>query len=319
MAGGVGVRGDPSRKWCGRNFQRQRGQQRPHACDYAMVDVWEAAFEEIVFLLIEKDQAQAKTDTDLPVTAASNGSVRVLEKRYRIGADVNRADAFGWTPLILAQRLGKTGVERFFKQQTAWGGTLPSAWVLHACIAERVKISEDGLEIKCDVDTQCAISTDKPLPAGLDRYYFEVTSLELGEKEDQPENPIMAIGFCTFGAQCYELPGWPPKRNNPSGKSWAYHGDDGWFGAGSFATQIYGERYGPGDTIGCGFDLETRMIWYTKNGKKLEYDHSVVSGRLFQSLDLMSRSRWKPTLGRSRSCGLMRTLTTKLTIWLRML
>jgi ankyrin repeat protein len=136
----------------------------------------EAAFEEIVFLLIDKDQEQAKVNSELPATAASNGSVRVLEKLYRIGADVNKPDVYGWTPLTLAQRLQKPEVERFLKQQTAWGGTLPSSWIPHSAIKEIVLLSEDGLEIAHVSGTQCTISTDKPLPAGLDRYYFEVTS-----------------------------------------------------------------------------------------------------------------------------------------------
>ena len=249
----------------------------------------ESTFEEIVMLLIEKDQEQARADAELPATAASNGSVRVLEKLYRVGADVNRADSFGWTPLVLAQRLHKTDVQRFLKHQTAWGGTLPSAWVHHAAIVATVGLSEDGLEVTYKAGTECSVSADKPLPAGLDRYYYEVTSRKLPEEEeqDQPSNPVMGIGFCTLGAQCYELPGWPPKRNTPSGQSWAYHGDDGWFGAGSFAgVQNYGEPYGPGDTVGCGVDLETRKIWFTKNGKKLEFEHQGVSGRLFPILGL---------------------------------
>jgi ankyrin repeat protein len=243
----------------------------------------EATFEDIVLLLIEKDQEQAKIDPELPATAASNGSVRVLEKLYRIGVDVNRADNFGWTPLVLAQRLHKTDVVRFLKHQTAWGGTLPSAWVHNPATTNTVELSKDGLEVSYKAGTECPISTDKPLPAGLDRYYYEVTLLDLPleEQEEAPEFLFFGVGFCTFGAQHYNFPGWSPKRNTPSGQSWAYHGDDGWFGAGAGATQDFGEPYGPGDTVGCGVDLETRKVWFTKQGKKLDFEHEGVGGRLF--------------------------------------
>lgn len=65
----------------------------------------EKAFEEIVFSLVDMDQELVKLDSEIPITAASNGNVRVLEKLYCTGADVNKADRYGCTPLALARRL----------------------------------------------------------------------------------------------------------------------------------------------------------------------------------------------------------------------
>jgi hypothetical protein len=258
----------------------------------------ETAFEEIVFVLIDADQEQVKLDSELPATAASNGSVRVLQKLHRIGADVNKADRYGWTPLALAKRLQYADVVRYLKHQTAWGGTLPSAWVPHTAIAGVVEVNDNGLEIVHESGTQCTISTDKPLPAGLDRYYFEVTSRNLTDDKDQPENPFMAIGFCTLGARYYDFPGWEPKRNFPSGRSWAYHGDDGALYAGkSYSAQSYSEPYGPGDTIGCGVDLDARKLWFTKNGKKCDYELEGVSGRLFPIIGLQGKVSLETNFG----------------------
>jgi ankyrin repeat protein len=259
----------------------------------------EATFEKIVLLLIEKDREQAKVDPELPATAASNGSVGVLERLYRIGANVNRADNFGWTPLMHAQRLHKSDVERFLKRQIAWGDTLPSAWVHNAATAKTVELSKDGLEITYKAGIECSMSTDKPLPAGLDRYYYEVTLRDLPaeEQDEEPDCPLLGIGFCTFGAQYYDFPGKPPKRSTPSGQSWAYHGDDGWFGAGSYARQIYGETFEHGNTVGCGVDLETRKIWYTKQGRKLEFEDEGVRGRLFPIIGLADRVSLETNFG----------------------
>ena len=112
----------------------------------------------------------------------------------------------------------------------------------------------------------------------------------------------MGIGFCTFGAQYYEFPGWGPKRNFPSGRSWAYHGDDAGYHAGhDSSAQSFGEPYGPGDTIGCGVDLEKRKMWYTKNGKKCDYEHEGVSGRLCPIIELQAKVSLRTNFGGKES------------------
>ena len=179
-------------------------------------------------------------------------------KLHRIGADGNKSDVYGWTPLALAKLLQKTDVVRYLNQKTAWGGTLPNAWMPYAAIKECFNVSENGLKIIHKSGLQCSISTNRPLPAGLDRYFFEVTSRKLADDREQPDHPIMAIGFCTFGAQHYQFPGWEPKRNILSGQSWGYHGDDGLFAGVSAFYQLSGEPYGSSDTIGCGVDLNAR-------------------------------------------------------------
>ena len=139
----------------------------------------EAAFEEIVLCLVDHDQYQAKLDPELPAIAALSGSVRALEKLHRIGADGNKPDVYGWTPLALTKLLQKTDVVRYLNHQTAWAGTIPNAWMPYAAIKVSFKVFENDLNIIQKTGLQCSISTGRPLPVGLDRYHFEVTSRKL--------------------------------------------------------------------------------------------------------------------------------------------
>jgi hypothetical protein len=85
---------------------------------------------------------------------------------------------------------------------------LPSVWVHNPAATNTVELSKDGLEIRYKAGTECPISTDKPLPASLDRYYYEVTLRGLApeEQEEAPDYPFFGIGFCTFGAQHLRRP-----------------------------------------------------------------------------------------------------------------
>ncbi|KAI9699589.1 MAG: hypothetical protein M1820_007088 [Bogoriella megaspora] len=238
----------------------------------------ESSFEEIIMLIIDKDPSAATQDTELLAAAAVNGSNRVLEKLYSLGANLNRPDQYGWTPIMLAKQFHRTEAEAFLKQQANWAGTLPSRWIN---APSSTTLSENGLTLTTDSQARLCISANRPLPAGLERFYFEVSSKKM-ESVEQLEYPEMAIGFCTIGATAFDFPGWPPTQRAPSARSWAYHGDDGGFGdgAGSFA-EFEDAKYKPGDTVGAGVDFAKRKMWFTRNGEKMDTVFEDVKGRLF--------------------------------------
>ncbi|KAI0964851.1 hypothetical protein F4678DRAFT_366439 [Xylaria arbuscula] len=136
-----------------------------------------------------------------------------------------------------------------------------------------------------------SISAEKPLPAGLDVYYFEVTIKKLsGRPGPGPgENPLMAIGFCTLDGAAIAYPGLSMK-NAPTAMSWGYHSDDGSL---HYSANVNKDgqnnaswRYAAGDTIGGGVDYTKREVWFTRNGTKIEFVFTDIRGRLFPILGL---------------------------------
>jgi ankyrin repeat protein len=249
-------------------------------------------FEKIISMLISKAPQDAIADAELVANCAANGSEHLLKQLGDLGADLNRQDRYGWTPLELARKFQQTAAEQYLTRQAAWAGLLPSQWAKDG----RVKVSEDGKGVEHDSGKRICISTDKPLPAGLDTFYFEVSIKLPGEEakrsKPQPQYPILAIGFCTIGGSAIQFPGWAPREDVPSAKSWGYHGDDG----GLFCSAVpydamrggrfYGPPYQPGDTIGCGVNLTEGKMWFTRNGEQLENGFDNVQGRLFPLLGL---------------------------------
>lgn len=175
----------------------------------------------------------------------------------------------------LARHFQRTEVVEFLKRQATWVGMFLSRWVRSGL---EDSISEDELGITLAYwREQVCVPTDQPLPAGVDRFYFEVTFTPV-QGSHQAKYPFGAIGFCTLGGLAIYFPECPPRDDAKSAVSWGYQGDDGRFFCSTDdnrripAVQAH-LRYGPGDTIGCGVDLPKKQVWFTLNGKKLIKAH----------------------------------------------
>jgi len=110
--------------------------------------------------------------------------------------------------------------------------------------------------------------------------YFELT-IALPSQPLDPLGPYagwrkecVAIGLADkyFPFKSYQ-PGW--RR-----KSYGYHSDDGkTFNSG--LSDYIGPTFGPGDTVGCGWNSGKQYIFFTKNGKNLGTIAGVTESELF--------------------------------------
>jgi ankyrin repeat protein len=242
-------------------------------------------YEEILSLLIDADTEAAAADPELVAVCAMNGSLRLLQKLANIGADLNCQDKYGWTPIELAQNHQQEDAGRFLKKQAAWSGMLPSEWESDS----RTDIVEGGTTVVHLSGERVCISTNKPLPAGLDRFYFEIVIENVSGDDGEISHPVLAVGFCTIGGSAISFPGWPPRGSAPSARSWGYHGNDGclYDSCNASGNEIASEiPYGGWHVIGCGVDLTTKTIWFTRNGRRLASEFQDVQGRLFPVLGL---------------------------------
>lgn len=246
--------------------------------------------EDMVSLLIDKDHKAASMDCELSALCAIQGSSQLLRQLHHHGAHLNTPDRYGWTPLELARTFQHAEAQAFL-EGVVWAGMLPSRWIGPSF--RNTIISEDGRTVMHDTRQRRCLSTDKPLPPGMNWYYFEVTLKELSSSPPRPSNALAcsvetAIGFCTFTSAAFTFPGWQPKDSSPKAMSWGYASDDGGISksTGARTGPVYSRVYGPGDTVGCGVDFVKNVSWFTRNGEKWEYEVGGVQGRLAPLLGL---------------------------------
>lgn len=101
-----------------------------------------------------------------------------------------------------------------------------------------------------------AIRTHHAVPTQAGIYYYEVKIVSKGK------DGFIGIGFSEGNVPLCRLPGW--EKN-----SYGYHGDDGNAFESCGTGKSYGPKFTTGDTIGCGYNIINRHIFYTKNGVSL--------------------------------------------------
>lgn len=105
--------------------------------------------------------------------------------------------------------------------------------------------------------TASIVTSNHPFKRSEKFGYFEVHVLDAGE------NRILTVGLVDDNYPANnKQPGWEKD-------SYGYHGDDGGCFHNNGAGKPWGERFNPGDVIGCGINFESSEVFFVKNGKFL--------------------------------------------------
>ncbi|CAN6635834.1 hypothetical protein TRVA0_015S01596 [Trichomonascus vanleenenianus] len=156
---------------------------------------------------------------------------------------------------------------------------LPTCWVKKG--EDNVEMDETGTTLKAKRDVRrpsndtVVLRTDHPVPDNCGIFYYEVTVCESGEDD------LIGVGLCDEKCPLVKMPGLETK-------SFGYHGDDGRIIVSQGAAKPYGPHFGKGDVIGCGYNLEKKHIFFTKNGLSLQVAFTDVSDRLYPTIGLKS-------------------------------
>uniref|UniRef100_A0A158R5R7 Ran-binding protein 10 n=1 Tax=Syphacia muris TaxID=451379 RepID=A0A158R5R7_9BILA len=163
-------------------------------------------------------------------------------------------------PMNEDDREGQERLKKLYPYVDEKATPLPRRWSAHDKCNWLI-LSHDSLSItysgqgKNQKDA-AAVRSDHPIPLTCGVYYFEV--LVMSSEADC----CMGIGLCEKSVDLQRLPGWDKY-------SYGYHGDDGNFFSSSGSGKHYGPTFTTNDVVGCGLNIVTRTIFYTKNGTSL--------------------------------------------------
>ncbi|KAK6499515.1 hypothetical protein TWF506_004145 [Arthrobotrys conoides] len=141
-------------------------------------------------------------------------------------------------------------------------------------VNDRFEISDTGLVVtftdgnrRDDEDNptylSCSLRADHPFPPrATETSYFEVEIQSIDPESGPSDSSTVLIGLCgEFAFLGNAAPGW---------NRWTvgYHGDDGgMFEENGTSSRRLGNKFGIGNTVGCGVDYELGDYYFTLDGK----------------------------------------------------
>ena len=133
------------------------------------------------------------------------------------------------------------------------------------------------LEYNSSVFTAGSVRASDSIPAQCQFYYFEIKIVDKGD------GGCIGIGLTPQSSNLRKMPGW---EKNTIG----YHGDDGYIYSGSSNagnSKGSGPLFGTSDVIGCGINLKTKEVIFTKNGADIGLEYLMMPGiSLFPTVGL---------------------------------
>ena len=238
-------------------------------------------YEATSLLLIKNDIYRALEDKGLFFAVASVGSTRIAELLLREGVDPNITDDHDWRPIQHAKNSGHTEVVELINRSGTSG--LPPKRLITEGIEDVVTADSSEHNLYFHDDTQAIISAlaDHPVREGDNNFYFEVTIVQA----KSTRSTSVIIGLTTLP---HKLRHWAPGWRQKGVSSYAYHGDDGHLFANNFrGSNRNWPKFGVGQTVGCGINMEDKNIYFTLDGGMLGHPFPEANGRLFPVVGLM--------------------------------